>query len=200
VTDDQPMRTLYEVHQKITPVANRYQVYEPDAGGLRPVAFVHQKRFAFREQFRIFRGETEGEVLATVKARSVIDVGATFEVRDPAGVVVGAFRKDFGKSLLKSTWHALAPDETPVATVYERSTAVALGRRAWNLVPLVGDLPFPVKFHFFVEAGGEVVGECRKTASIRDRYTLSVRETHVDLLDPRAWIALTILLDAMQSR
>jgi uncharacterized protein YxjI len=201
VTDPGDMRTLLEVHQRITPLVNRYQVFAPGADGLEPVAFVQQKRMALREEFGIFRDEAQSDVLARVKARSVIDVGATFDVRDPAGAPLGAFRKDFGKSLLKSTWHAYAADgDAPVATVFERSTAVALSRRAWNLVPLVGDLPFPIKFHFFIQAGDEVVGECRKTATVRDRYALSVRESHVDLLDRRAWIALTILLDAMQSR
>jgi hypothetical protein len=42
-------------------------------------------------------------------ARKRLDLGSGYDVLDAQGNPIGSFRKDFGASLLRSTWHLEAP-------------------------------------------------------------------------------------------
>ena len=147
----------YRIEQKITPLANQYWVLS-GLEGRNVVGFVHQKRFAFKEKFEMFTGEDKSTVAATIQARQVLDFGARYDIADPSGAKLGVIGKDFGKSLLRSTWQIWSTDESAViATVRERSMAVAIFRRVWTAIPVIGDIPFPVKYHFeFITPDGRV--------------------------------------------
>ncbi len=183
------------VRQKITPLVNRYVVTVPtptgDEGEL--VAFVEQKRLAFKEEVSFFADEGKQHLLFRFKARQVLDVGATYDVTAADGTPIGLFRKDFKKSLLRSTWHLEQPPDLH-ALGQERSPVVAILRRVWELV---SDWGFPVRFHFDFADGDVTVMSLDKTAVIRDRYRL---EINVPGLDRRLAIAMAIALDALQSR
>lgn len=113
-----------------------------------------------------------------------------------SGTPIGIFRKDFGKSLLRSTWHLEAGDITAVGT--ERSAAVALARRAWEFVPIAESLPSPFLFHFdFTDRGGNIVLTSQRGRSLRDRYDVTVPGGR---LDGRVAAAMAVALDALQSR
>jgi uncharacterized protein YxjI len=176
-------------------MVNRYVVSVPTATGEEGelVAYVEQKRLAFREEVTFFADETRTTPLFRFKARQVIDVGATYDVTAPDGTAIGLFRKDFKKSLLRSTWHLEQPPGL-AAIGQERSPAVAILRRIWELAV---DWPFPVKYHFDFNAGDVTVMAIDKTATIRDRYRL---EINVPALDRRLAIAMAVALDALQSR
>ena len=188
----------FHVQQRVTPFQNSYRVLADDRGepgGL--IAFAAQKRMAFKEQFTLFRDESRSTPVLAIAADRRIDVRSTMTVRDPAGAVVGVLRKRGAASLLRSTWEAEQPGRPPVV-VRERSLAIALLRRVWNLVPYVGELPLPVVFHFDgVDPSGDTVLTHVRRWGLRDRYVLEVRP---DALDPRLAIALAVCLDAMQSR
>ena len=71
---------------------------------------------------------------------SAIDLNSGYDIYDEARQQLGFFRKDFGKSLLRSTFHVEGPGYT--GTGQERSQAVALVRR-------FADIPFlPIHFDF----------------------------------------------------
>jgi uncharacterized protein YxjI len=188
-------QNVFLVRQKITAMVNRYVVSVPTATGEEGelVAYVEQKRLAFREEVTFFADETRTTPLFRFKARQVIDVGATYDVTAPDGTAIGLFRKDFKKSLLRSTWHLEQPPGL-AAIGQERSPAVAILRRIWELAV---DWPFPVKYHFDFNAGDVTVMAIDKTATIRDRYRL---EINVPGLDRRLAIAMAVALDALQSR
>lgn len=195
------MKKILEVHQKITPLANQYHVFEPSGEELIPIAFVHQKRLALREKFEIYGDESLSRLIATVKARSVMDFGAVYDVFDESGQSLAAIKKDFKQSLLVSTWNIFSSDlKHELALVREKSHAIAIFRRLWEFIPLVSEvLPFPLKFHFTITMGGRPAGEYLKTTTVRDHYALELEE-NIKGLDKRVWIALGVLLDAMQSR
>jgi uncharacterized protein YxjI len=188
-------QNVFLVRQKITPLVNRYVVSLPTAAGDEGemVAFVEQKRLAFREEVTFFADEARSRPLFRFKARQVIDVGATYDVTAADGTPIGTFRKDFKKSLLRSTWHLDQPPGMS-AVGQERSPVVAVLRRVWELV---SDWGFPVPFHFDFTAGDVTVMTLDKTAVIRDRYRL---EINVPALDRRLAIAMAVALDALQSR
>ncbi len=189
----------FAVVQKITMMVNRYEIRAVDADG-RPqglIAVAQQKRMAFKEEVTFFADEDRRTPVFSFKARRRLDLNAGYDVRDAAGTQVGYFRKDFTKSLLRSTWHLEAAGVQATGT--ERSQNVALARRAWELIPLVENFPSPFLFHFdFTDAAtGQVVLSSRRERSLRDRYDVTVPGARVD---GRVAAAMAVALDALQSR
>jgi hypothetical protein len=123
----------------------------------------------------------------TIVADRRLDVRSTMTVRDPAGTVVGVLRKRGAASLLRSTWEAEQPGR-PVVVVQERSLGIALLRRAWNLVPWVGEVPLPFVFHFDgVDPAGRTVLTHERRWGLRDRYVLEVRPDASTRAWPSRW-------------
>ena len=186
----------FAVKQRITMMVNRYEVRElgpqGEEGGL--LALAQQKRMAFKEEVTFYADEGRSQPVFSFKARRRVDLGAAYDVRDGDGNDIGWFRKDFGKSLLRSTWHLGADGVEAVGQ--ERSAGVAIARRAWEFLPI--DLPSPFVFHFdFVDTNGELVLTSQRKRSLRDRYEVTVPGGR---LDGRVAAAMAVALDALQSR
>jgi hypothetical protein len=188
----------FAVVQRITMMVNRYEVRAVDGAG-RPtdlLALAQQKRMAFKEEVTFYAEEERRTPVFSFKARKRMDLAATYDVRDAAGAPLGTFRKDFGASLLRSTWHLEAPGVQAVGR--ERSAGIALARRAWEMLPVVESLPSPFLFHFdFVDVSGALVMSSERGRSLRDRYDVRVPEARVD---GRVAAAMAVALDALQSR
>ena len=186
------------VTQKITLMVNRYEIHAVDGDG-EPgdlLGVAQQKRMAFKEQVTFYSDESRRTAVFSFKARQRMDLGATYDVLDAGGNPIGSFRKSFGKSLLRSTWHLDAPGVQAVGT--ERSSGVALARRAWEFLPVVNNLPSPFRFHFdFVDEGGHTVMSSVRRRALRDRYDITVPGAR---LDGRVAAAMAVALDALQSR
>ncbi len=188
----------FAVAQKITLMVNRYEIRAVDGNGQPAglLAVAQQKRAAFKEQVTFYADESRKTPIFSFKARQRFDLGATYDVLDAAGTPIGSFRKDFGKSLLRSTWHLDAPGVQAVGT--ERSAGVAIARRLWEMVPLTEALPAPFVFHFdFVDASGQPVMTSERGRSLRDRYDVTVPGAR---LDGRVAAAMAVALDALQER
>ncbi|HLL08226.1 MAG TPA: hypothetical protein VK393_06165 [Nocardioidaceae bacterium] len=187
----------FVVKQRLTMMVNRYEIRElsPDGTEGALLALAQQKRMAFKEEVTFYADEDRSAPVFSFKARKRVDLGATYDVRDGTGRDIGWFRKDFGKSLLRSTWH-LGADGVE-ATGQERSAGVAIARRAWEtLLPI--DLPSPFVFHFdFVDEAGQLVMSSQRKRSLRDRYEVTVPGAR---LDARVAAAMAVALDALQSR
>lgn len=93
-------------------MVNRYELRSlADDGTEGPlIALAQQKRMAFKEQVTFYADEERTQPVFGFKARKRLDLGATYDVTDVDGNVIGEFRKDFGKSLLRSTWRMSTPD------------------------------------------------------------------------------------------
>jgi len=188
----------FAMTQKITLMVNRYEIHAVDGGGGPSglLAVAQQKRMAFKEQVTFFADESRSTPVFSFKARQRVDLGATYDVLDAGGNPIGSFRKKFGKSLLRSTWHLDAPGVQAVGT--ERSAGVAIARRAWDVLPVVNNLPSPFLFHFdFVDPAGQVVMSSQRRRALRDRYDVTVPGAR---LDGRVAAAMAVALDALQSR
>jgi uncharacterized protein YxjI len=188
----------FTVKQKITMMVNRYEIRASSpGGGDGPVlAMAQQKRMAFKEEVTFYTDESRRQPVFSFKARRRLDIGAGYDVHDAGGQQIGYFKKDFRKSLLRSTWHLEAAGVTATGT--ERSRNIALLRRVWEVAPLVGDLPSPFVFHFdFVDPAGQLVLSSVRKRSLRDRYEVTVPGAR---LDGRVAAAIAVALDALQSR
>jgi uncharacterized protein YxjI len=186
------------VRQRLTMMANKYvvSVARPDGSEGEIVAFAQQKRMAFKEQVTLYTDESKREVLCALKARSAMDLNATYDVNAPDGSPVGLFRKNFRASLFRSTWHLNQPGR-PEATGQERSLPVAIIRRLWDFIPFTDMVPFAVPYHFDFVTDGQPVMSVFKRFGVTDKYIV---EVPVQGLDRRLAIAQAVALDALQSR
>ena len=179
----------FAVQQRITMMVNRYAVHAvlPDGSLGELLAVAQQKRMAFKEQVTFYTDDSRTTPVFAFKARQAIDLAATYDVTDAAGTPIGMFRKDFAKSLLRSTWHL---EGAGVAAVgQERNQAVAIIRRFVDV---------PLAFHFdFADAAGAPVLSVERQFSLRDRYSVTVPGAR---LDGRVAAAMTVALDALQQR
>ncbi|GHH78249.1 hypothetical protein [Promicromonospora soli] len=183
-------QTQLIVRQRIRMLVNQYEVRgaQPDGSEGDLYAFAQQKRMAFREQVTLYTDETKQEAVLGFKARQVMDLGATYDVVDAGGTPIGSFRKDFAKSLLRSTWLVDQPDLGTV-TGSERSMAVAVIRRLID----VAWLPY----HFDFTIDGRPAFTVEKKFGLRDRYIVNIQDP---ALDRRLVATMAIALDALQAR
>jgi uncharacterized protein YxjI len=183
-------QTQLIVRQRIRMLVNQYEVRGalPDGSEGDLYAFAQQKRMAFREQVTLYTDETKQEAVLGFKARQVMDLGATYDVVDAGGTPIGSFRKDFAKSLLRSTWLVDQPDLGTV-TGAERSMAVAVIRRLID----VAWLPY----HFDFTIDGSPAFTVEKKFGLRDRYIVNIQDPR---LDRRLVATMAIALDALQAR
>ena len=66
----------------------------------KPVAFVEQKRFTFKEDIRFYTDETKTAELMRIKARQRFDPRAKYDVTDAQGQKIGLIQKVFGQQPL----------------------------------------------------------------------------------------------------
>jgi len=190
------------IEQLIRPIVNLYRITPLAAGEAPagpPVAFVRQKKMAFREDIRFFTDESETEELFRIKARRVIDIGGRYDVHDATGQPIGVLEHQFRKSLLRSTWRILSPADEELAVAQEKNQVLAILRRVVDFAPYGGWIPIP--YDFVLRAGeGDLGHFTRKFLAFRDTYTLDLSGDHERQLDRRLGIALGIGLDALQNR
>ncbi len=187
------------VKQRITLMVNRYEVLaaNPDGTEGHLLAFAEQKRMKLKEEVTFFADASKTRPVFSFKARQRLDVHAQHDVLDEYGTVLGMFSKQFGASLLRSTWKLSTPGVEAVGR--ERRQSIAIIRRIWDFIPYLGDVWVPFVFHFdFVDSrtGAPVLTSERKKA-IRDRYDVTVQDPRLDF---RVAACMAVALDALQSR
>lgn len=202
------MKPRLFVEQKITAFVNKYKVFGATEAGKQAglTAFAQQKRLAFKEKVTFYTDEQKATVSFTFRAEKVLDIHGHYIVEDENGTCVGMFKKEFKQSLISSTWKVLDPAGNELLTVSESSTALALFRRYSSFIPVVGDLidlvTLFLKYHFvFTRPGSdEVVGQYKKATLLRDHYELAMTDGAYEACDHRVLAALSVGLDALQSR
>ncbi len=180
----------FVVKQKLTLMINRYEISESDEAGnpVRLMALAEQKRMAFKEQVTFYSDAGKSRPVFGFKARKKLDLNAGYDITDEGGAQIGFFRKDFGASLLRSTFHVEGPGYN--GTGQERNQVVGLLRRFTDLDFL------PIHFDF-VDASGSPLFSVERKMSIGDRYRVSVPDQRVDF---RVAAAIAVGLDALMSR
>jgi hypothetical protein len=190
---------VFFVSQRITMMINRYEVRaaNPDGSEGQLLALAEQKRMKLKEEVVFFSDGSKTRPVFRFKARQRLDVHAQHDVYDEQGTLLGTFSKDFGASLIRSTWHLSAPGLEAVGR--ERRPVIAVLRRVWDFLPYVGDVWVPFVFHFdFVDtATGQTVLVSERKKAVRDRYTVTVPDPRLDF---RVAASMAVALDALQSR
>lgn len=195
------------IEQKITALVNKYAVYSVAADGSKGemIALAQQKRLAFKEKVIFYTDTTKTTPVFSFRAEKVMDVHGKYFVEDPSGVAIGAFKKEFKKSLLNSTWNILDTNGNAALVISESSQTIAVMRRFVGWVPIIGELlefiTGFIKYHFtFKNVNGDEVGMYKKTTLFRDHYVLSIDDATYTAQDWRVLAAMAVALDALQSR
>ena len=196
------------IQQKITAFVNKYNVFGVNGDGTPPsmIALAQQKRLAFKEKVIFYTDDKRDKVSFTFRAEKVLDVHGRYFVEDANGNLLGMFKKEFMASLLNSTWKVLDAQGNELLMVRESNQVLAALRRFIGNVPLIGDLAEIVilffKYHFeFIDLRtNQVVATYQKTTLIRDQYLLSTTNDAWNAIDWRVYAAMSVALDALQSR
>ncbi len=187
------------IRQRITLMVNRYEVLaaNPDGSEGQLLAFAEQKRMKLKEEVVFYADASRSRPVFRFKARQRLDVAAQHDVYDEYGTPIGSFSKQFGASLLRSTWNLYAPGLEAVGQ--ERNAFIAVLRRIWTLIPYLGDIWVPFVFHFdFTDTRtGAPVMTSERQIAVRDRYTVTVPDPRLDF---RVAACMAVALDALQSR
>lgn len=201
------MKPRLIVEQKITTFVNKYAVYQANEDGSKGqlLAFAAQKRFNIKERINFFSDESQKQPVFSFRAEKALDIHGRYFVEDTDGKLVGSFKKQFGRSLVNSTWDILNGDK-PLLTVSESSMALAVFRRFGGMIPVVGGIVdiivLLLRYHFVFtnSADDQEVGTYQKTTLLRDHYKLSMTDEAYSQVDWRVFASMAVALDALQSR
>lgn len=194
------MQPRIQIQQKITVLTNKYEISDVENGA--PLAFAEQAKMKIREKISFYADEQKTDLKFTLRAEKVMDLHGRYFIEDAAGVLIGSFKKDFGRSLFSSTWLVSDATGNQVFTFAEENALLAILRRISDFIPFVGDLIKIFPYHFAITTGAAntLVGRFAKTAVVRDRYVLSMADEAWAMLDSRVLMGMAVGLDALQSR
>jgi len=92
--------------------------------------YCKQKAFKLKEDIRIFTSTACTTELVVLKARSIIDFGATYDVSLPSGELLGSFRRKGIKStFLRDEWLVFDAEGRQLGTLAERGSVGPFVRR-----------------------------------------------------------------------
>ncbi len=128
MTSERFRQPTYQVRKKVLKLfGGSLDVYGPD-GSL--VLFASQKAFKLKEDIRLYSDKEKVEELLVIKARSIIDFSAAYDVEDPAsGQKLGAFKRKGWSSLLRDQWIVMDASDQEVGYLKEDSAVMAALRR-----------------------------------------------------------------------
>ena len=180
----------FYVRQRFAMMTNRYEVVaaNPDGSAGQLMGLAEQKKMALKEQVTFYADDTKTRPVFAFKARKVMDLNSGYDITDEGGQQIGFFRKDFGASLLRSTFHVEGPGFA--GTGQERNQLIALLRR-------FSDFDFlPIHFDY-VDPNGQPLLSVERRATLRDSYEVRVPDQRVDF---RVAAAVAVAMDVLMSR
>lgn len=184
----------YTIRRKlITIFGASFHIYGPDG---QVVGYCRQKAFKLREDIRLFTDESRSTEIMVMKARQIIDFGATYDVTLSDGRTIGSLRRKGFKSLLRDSWMIFSASGEEVGRVQEESGGLAILRRlSGELVSLIS----PPTFHVECDQGRRIATLRSHRNPFVHRISVAIHADHPDL-DELMILASGILLAAIDGR
>jgi uncharacterized protein YxjI len=179
---------VLELRQRFTPLQNRYDLVGFHDGTEQTLGYAEQKRMALKEKITFFSDDAKTQVAFRVGARSIVELGATYDVEAADGTVLATMKKSFTSSLLRSTYEVTTADGRQLVA-QERQLWRALLRRITDLIPL------PIQFD--VIDRGHVLASVDRQMKLRDVYRVQVND---DAFDWRVAASIAVAVDAFMNR
>jgi uncharacterized protein YxjI len=157
------------------------------------VLYVHQQGLKLKESITAYTDSNKSQEVFSIKARSIIDFGAVYDVVDSqTGEKIGALKREGLKSMFRDKWLILDKQDVAIGHVEEDSMAMAMLRRL--ITALV-----PQNYDGFV---GETY-----VADFKQNFNPFLYKLQIDfsadagnLLDRRLGIAMSVLLAAIEGK
>jgi hypothetical protein len=180
----------YTIRRKVLTIFGaKFHIYDTNN---KLLGFSEQKAFKLKEDIRVYADESKTDERVVIKARSIIDFGAAYDVYDSKQQKkVGALKRKGWSSIVRDSWIVMDADDREIGKLQEDSMAMALLRRFLsNLIPQ--------KFHLSDSAGTGL-------ASFRQHFNPFVFRLTVTIYDgcpvsPLLVLAAGILLVAVEGR
>jgi hypothetical protein len=157
------------------------------------IAFVKQAAFKLKEDIRIYADEGMTQEILSIKARTILDWGAAYDVVDSTtGQKMGALKRRGWKSLVSDEWIVMDAVDSEFGRIKEDSVLMATIRR--HVLAII-----PQNFNFFV--GDSIAGTAKQN------WNFFNPKMHVDFgsdpmrrIDRRLALASIVLLMAIEGR
>ena len=192
------MSNLYEadsymVRQKVLKLlGEEFHIYSDDSMQ-QLIGYSKQKALKLKEDIRVYSDEQKSTELICIKARSIIDFGAGYDITDSqTGEAICSFKREGLKSLFKDSWKVMDSSGNQIGTLGEDSGILALVRR---FVPFASLL---IPQEFVLSTGtGSIVFTHKMNPLIHKMFVTNIQSSG---LDPRIVLAATMLLIAIEGR
>lgn len=167
----------------------KLHIYD-NADGL--VLYSQMKAFKLKEDIVLYTDESMYKELLRIKARSIVDFSATYDVHDiETGEHIGALRRKGLKSILKDEWLILDYNDREIGKIKEDSTAMALLRRFISIIPQ----------KYNIEIGGVSIPAFNQNFNpFVTKIIADFSEDPKGLLDRRLGLAAGILLCTIEGK
>ena len=192
------MSNLYEadsymVRQKVWKIlGEEFHIYSDDSMQ-QLIGYSKQKALTLKEDIRVYSDEQKSTELICIKARSIIDLGAGYDITDSqTGEAVCSFKREGLKSMFKDSWKVMDSSGNQIGTISEDSGVLALIRR---FAP-GGSLLIPQEF--VLSMGASSIEFTQKMNPFV--HKMNVTKIQSSGIDPRVVLAATMLLIAIEGR
>jgi len=173
----------YTIRRKVLKLFGAaFHIFDPQG---KVVGYCKQKAFKLKEDIRIFTDESCSQELVVIKARSMIDFGANYDVfvgggSGGGGSSLGSFRrKGLKSSFLRDHWLVFNAKGTQVAEMIEDGSVLSFARRYIEFVAIFSPQKFTLK-----KADGTVVARYRQHFNLFIyRLSVAVEKDDADLDD-----------------
>lgn len=122
---------------RVTSLANDFSA--KDANG-NSIYYVREKIFSWRDIIMVYRDESKAELLYELRSNKLIDFQQTFTITDRTGKVIGKVRRKSIKSLWRSTFNLMDPNDVQDHTIKEKNPWVKFWDGLFGELPLIGIL------------------------------------------------------------
>lgn len=198
----------YTIRQKILKIFGAaFHIYNEHG---EVVGYSKQKAFRFREDIRIYTDESRAEELLVMKARSILDFGATYDVTLSDGTQIASLRRRGVKSMFRDSWELYLPPAAhgqdvidnspekllePVGRIAEDSAGLAIMRRVFEPLALLK----PQRFHLELESGVRIATYRTHFNPFVYRLGVTVHKEHTGI-DELVILASGVLIAAIEGR
>ncbi|ASA20293.1 hypothetical protein [Paenibacillus donghaensis] len=182
--------TQYTIRKKVISIVGaKLHIYDSSE---QLVMFCQMKAFKLKEDIALYTDESMSHELLRIKARSMIDFSATYDVHDSStGEHIGALRRKGLKSIVQDEWLLLDGNDMEIGSIKEPSMMMALLRRFITLIPQ----------QYNVEIGGSHVSTFKQNFNpFVTKIMADFSEDSRGQLDRRLGLAAGILLCSVEGK
>lgn len=186
--------TTYTIRKKLLKLLGA-AFYVDDPNG-QVVLFAELKAFKLKEDIRLYTGEDKSVEVLRIGARSMLDIGATYDVFDSAtNQKIGALKRHGWKSIARDEWTILDDQNREMGKIEEDSLALALIRRFIDLATFI----LPQKYTITV--GNQNVGTFAQSKNpLWIKIFADFSSDNAGVLDRRLALAASVLLSAIEGK